>query len=117
MKTPGQNGEATRVQELLDASNFSKREFANYLGISHTVLTHFLNSRNKLGIQLLIAILEKYPDLNCRWLLFGEGEKYSNVNKTVAERLSVVEMENNYLKQQIADKEEIILHLKAQLKS
>lgn len=43
------------------------------LGTAQTI-NDILEGKVKPGYKLIIFLLEKYPDLNARWLLLGEGE-------------------------------------------
>lgn len=54
--------------------------FAKKIGTAPTVVGTFLpgNRGSKPGFDLLVKILEAYPQLSTNWLLFGEGEMLEN---------------------------------------
>ena len=47
-------------------------EFADMMGWSPQYL-HKLLKEGGIGIRPIVALLEKFPELNARWLLLGEG--------------------------------------------
>ena len=47
-------------------------EFAELMGWSPQYL-HKLLKEGGIGIRPIVALLEKFPELNARWLLLGEG--------------------------------------------
>lgn len=47
-------------------------EFASLMGWSPQYL-HKMLKEGGIGIRPIIALLEKFPELNARWLLLGEG--------------------------------------------
>lgn len=47
-------------------------EFADMMGWSPQYL-HKMLKEGGIGIRPIIALLEKFPELNARWLLLGEG--------------------------------------------
>ena len=73
-----------RFLELLKYKNLSASQFANKIDVSNSAISHIINGRNKPSIEIIQNILLKFPDLNPRWLILGEGEILSvnsNINK------------------------------------
>jgi DNA-binding XRE family transcriptional regulator len=62
-----------RVLSIMDSKQMSKSAFASALEISLPVLTHIATGRNKPGLELIIKIISKFPDINPDWLLLGIG--------------------------------------------
>ena len=54
-------------------SGLSKTEFAGRLGVSQGVMSHISSGRNKPGTEMLVSLLQVYPDIAADWLLLGEG--------------------------------------------
>lgn len=63
-----------RVMEIMKRENLSQKEFASILDISQPVLTYVANGRNKVSLDIVTKIASKYPEINLRWLVLGEGE-------------------------------------------
>ena len=68
-----------RVMYIMNAEKLTQKEFANILGISQPVLTYIASGRNKVSLDIVQKIAQKYPSINLRWLALGEGEM---TNKT-----------------------------------
>lgn len=64
-----------RVVELIDTMSGSKKEFAELTGISSVKLSHLSSGRNAASLQIIIDILDAFPELSSEWLLLGVGQK------------------------------------------
>lgn len=61
-----------RLLEIIKyATNGKQVEFANLMGWKPQYVTKCL--REGMGIKPIVALLEKFPELNARWLILGEG--------------------------------------------
>lgn len=60
-----------RLLEFIDSQGISKSEFERNVGLSNGYINNFKGS---LGSEKLECILIRYPKLNVRWLILGEGE-------------------------------------------
>lgn len=68
-------------------------EFADMMGWSPQYL-HKLLKEGGIGIRPIVALLEKFPELNARWLLLGEGAMISTGADAVKSHLlKLLEME------------------------
>ncbi len=52
----------------------SRMEFAEKLGISNATLSHLASGRNKASLDLVITILNYFPDISADWLILDIGE-------------------------------------------
>lgn len=73
---------ALRIQNIVQDKKLSIKEFASQIGMSQSNLSNlFAGKVHDLGSEYLTNILIKFPEVNSRWLLTGEGELYTfNVN-------------------------------------
>ena len=63
----------TRLQEIVKyKTGGHKTAFAEFMGWKPQYLAKLLNGEN-FGLQPVLSILEKLPEINARWFLFGEG--------------------------------------------
>jgi plasmid maintenance system antidote protein VapI len=51
-------------------------EFADTLEIDRSRLSHILNGRNKPSLEVVMKILENFPDISSEWLLFDKGDMF-----------------------------------------
>jgi hypothetical protein len=63
----------SRLQEIIKyKTGGRKTAFAELMGWTPQYLAKLLNGEN-FGLQPVLSILEKLPEINARWFLFGQG--------------------------------------------
>jgi transcriptional regulator with XRE-family HTH domain len=67
-----------RIIKILDKENISAAKFADVLGVQRSSISHILSGRNKPSLDFVQRILQKFPNINSDWLLFGKGNIYRN---------------------------------------
>lgn len=66
-------GPACRIYQVIRYKGFqTKIDFAAHMGWTKQHLNTLLRG-SSIGLSAVSAILEKFPDISARWLLFGEG--------------------------------------------
>jgi len=68
-----------RILKIMDYNKFTPSEFADVLEIDRSRLSHILNGRNKPSLEIVMKILEKFPEISSDWLLFGSGNMLKNI--------------------------------------
>lgn len=68
-----------RILKIMDYNKFTPSEFADALEIDRSRLSHILNGRNKPSLEIVMKILEKFPEISSDWLLFGSGNMLKNL--------------------------------------
>lgn len=63
-----------RISKVLKIKGLTASKFAEEIGVQRSNISHILSGRNKPSLELVLKILEKYPDINPDWLLRGKGE-------------------------------------------
>lgn len=62
-----------RIKTIIDIkANGCQADFASALGWTPQYLCNLMR-RDSMGLQPILTILQHYPDIDARWLLFGEG--------------------------------------------
>lgn len=67
-----------RLKQFLHAENITPSQFADYLGVQRSGVSHILAGRNKPGFEFIERMLHRYPALNADWLITGKGKMYKN---------------------------------------
>lgn len=77
----------TRLAQFIEyATGGNRAEFARTMGWRPQYVNNLLGNIS-LGIKPVVAILEKYPELNARWMLLGEGAMLSTGVDAIKQRL------------------------------
>jgi transcriptional regulator with XRE-family HTH domain len=67
-----------RVINVYESLQIKQAEFARTIKISAQTLNNQVKGKNGLSLATLELIAKGYPNLNMRWLISGEGEKWIN---------------------------------------
>ena len=63
-----------RIIKIMEYYKLTPSEFADTLEIDRSRLSHILNGRNKPSLEVVMKILENFPDISSEWLLFDKGD-------------------------------------------
>lgn len=77
-----------RLLDIIQYKTSGKQaEFADIMGWSPQYLNRLTKGESGIGIRPIIALLEKFPELNARWLLLGEGAMITSGADEMKKRL------------------------------
>lgn len=62
-----------RVKAIKKLHRLSEKELEIICGVSSTSLTAYYNEKSEPKLSVVSKILERFPDINTRWLLTGLG--------------------------------------------
>lgn len=65
-----------RIASLRTSLGITQRKFALLAGVSGGYISSIESGQTAAGAQMLLSIANEIPNLNCRWLLTGEGEMF-----------------------------------------
>jgi transcriptional regulator with XRE-family HTH domain len=71
-----------RLEIILDYYGMSASFFADKIGVQRSSLSHLLSGRNKPSLDLILKIIENFPEVDLYWILNGKG----NFPKTDSEK-------------------------------
>ena len=77
-----------RIRCIMDYVQLSQQDFANKLNISPASLSSIFTGRTNPTNNHVMAIHRAFPNVNISWLMFGEGEMLSDVDKKNVNSLS-----------------------------
>lgn len=63
-----------RITQIMEREGLTPSKFAEAIGIQRSAMSHILNGRNNVSLDVLIKILERFTYVDSDWLLFGRGE-------------------------------------------
>lgn len=70
-----------RIQELIDKLNTQPSKFADEIGVPRSTISHLVSGRNKPSLDFIMKIVEKYPEVNVDWIVFGRGNAFNTNDK------------------------------------
>lgn len=63
-----------RIARIIQYKNLTNAQFAKYIGVQPSNVTHILNGRNKPSLDFLLKIIDCFPEISLEWLILGKGE-------------------------------------------
>lgn len=72
-----------RMRQVMESRGLNAKTFAGKLGIERSGLSHIYSGRNKPGLELIVKVLDTFPDISADWLLTGKGEMSLSSSNTV----------------------------------
>ena len=67
-----------RIEELRQHQHVNRQMFADFLGISPATLSSIITGRTKATLHTIMAIKNKFPNLNYSWLIDGVGPMFND---------------------------------------
>lgn len=74
--------QANRLKSILQELDLNQSEFASNINVCFQTVNDVVNTRKAISANLAQKIENQY-NINSRWLLTGEGEKYRSANSDV----------------------------------
>ena len=62
-----------RLEIILEYHNLSASSFADKIGVQRSSLSHLLSGRNKPSLDLILKIVNEFPEVDLYWILNGKG--------------------------------------------
>lgn len=70
-----------RIKQIIEKSGLSDAAFSKKVGVLQMTLWRQVNGTRKLSLETVAAIANAYPEIDCNWLLRGEGPMYIETDK------------------------------------
>lgn len=75
----------TRLKQFLAAENITQAQFADSINVVRASVSHVLSGRNNPSFDFIKAMMQRYPNLNIDWLMFGKGRMYKDSSAAATE--------------------------------
>lgn len=72
-----------RLEKVLKFYQLSAAAFAEEIDFNRSTISHLLSGRNKPSLEFVVKLLEKFPEVQMNWLLFGKGSFPSTLENKV----------------------------------
>lgn len=63
-----------RINLIMQAKNLTARQFAEQIGVQPSNMSHILSGRNRPSLDFVMKVVNRYPEIDIRWLTLGVGE-------------------------------------------
>ncbi len=64
-----------RILKIIEDSHLTSSEFAIKIGVQNAQISHIKTGRNNVSLDIVMKILDRFPEISPDWLLFGKGEQ------------------------------------------
>lgn len=102
-----------RIQKIMNYYSLTASALADQLGVLRSSISHLLSERNKPSLDFVLKIINKYPEIDLYWLLYGKGtfpkEEVKNPKESIPNEIIFPPLleEKSYVKQEILEEKEI----------
>ena len=102
-----------RIQKIMNYYSLTASALADQLGVLRSSISHLLSEKNKPSLDFVLKIVNKYPEIDLYWLLYGKGtfpkEKVKNPKESIPNEIIFPPSleEKSYVKQKILEEKEI----------
>ncbi|MDL2245497.1 helix-turn-helix domain-containing protein [Parabacteroides sp. OttesenSCG-928-J18] len=62
-----------RIIQIMEQEKLNYSRFAEEINIQRAAMSHIINGRNNPSLDVITKILQRFPEINTDWLLFGKG--------------------------------------------
>lgn len=64
---------AARLHKIMEFYGLSATAFSDRLGVNRSTTSHLLSGRNKPSLEVVMKILDEFPEVSLYWLMNGKG--------------------------------------------
>lgn len=78
-----------RIKLIATHKAKTQKEFAKMMGWTPSYLSKLISSQQQgVGLTPIMQILEKFEDVDARWLLFGKGYMFGGIEQGILRRIN-----------------------------
>ena len=84
-----------RLKKILSYYNLTSSTFADTIDVQRSSISHLLSGRNKPSLDFIMKTVNKYPEVDLYWFLYGEGvfpKKEKKVEVIIPEKIKEAEI-------------------------
>ena len=74
-----------RIRQIMDHYGLSQQNFASRLGVAPATISSIFTGRTNPTNKHVQAIHKAFPEIDTNWLMFGEGEMMTSLERTNVE--------------------------------
>ena len=89
------DGFIKRLEIILDYYGLSASAFADKISVQRSSLSHLLSGRNKPSLDLILKIVENFPEVDLYWIINGKGEFPKSENVVIQNTVTSTPTQSN----------------------
>lgn len=70
-----------RIALIIEYKGLNSSKFADIVDIQRSRMSHIMSGRNNPSIDVVVRIVEKFPEISTDWLINGKGEMLNEEEK------------------------------------
>lgn len=74
-----------RIQKIIQWKKLTASGFADQIGVPRSTISHIISGRNNPSLDLVLKILETFPEIKTDWLVRGDGHMVAIQNSLFSE--------------------------------
>lgn len=74
---------SNRLQMLMEYYQLSASAFADEIDFNRSTISHLISGRNKPSLDFVLKVLERFPEVNMYWLVYGQGNFPNDSSSTL----------------------------------
>lgn len=94
-----------RLEIILDYYGLSASSFADKIGVQRSSLSHLLSGRNKPSLDLILKVVQNFPEVDLYWILNGKGAFPKLESKIISDLPSSSQNLENLTKEQTSSQQ------------
>lgn len=83
-----------RINQIIEYKSLTPSRFADIIGIQRSRISHIMSGRNNASIDVVTRIIEKFPEIDLKWLMTGEGQMSSSDNGLFGSEEDILQSED-----------------------
>lgn len=75
-----------RIQKIIQWKKLTASGFADQIGVPRSTISHIISGRNNPSLDLILKILDTFPEIKTDWLIRGDGHMIAIQNSLFTEK-------------------------------
>lgn len=72
-----------RLRAVVEKKSATRKDFAETMGWTVTYLNKMLSKGQGIGMTPIEQVMQKFPDIDARWLILGDGYMFGTIEKGI----------------------------------
>ena len=83
-------GIRNRLKMIMHFKSMNTTQFSEAIQVQRSSLTHILNGRNNASLDVVTKVVDRYPEVDFKWLVMGIGSLAASESSTTLSEDTIV---------------------------